>query len=478
MGARLIGLNVRGLRDSQALFALIREAKRKHTDVLLLQEVNVRQAQVKTFTENAENFGFRAYVSTSSSTGERGGTAILVRGEGPVKVTEVIRDDETGDTMGGRVCAVEASFEGGAVSGRLVSVYAPQQGPDRVCFFNDLREKNLIDNNTICQGDFNCVPKPGLDSANPHEGNAGAKECDQLMNEAGLTDVYRFIHGDKRGGFTRTTDTTQRRLDRFYAARYNSEWRWVEIDVDGLYFRHSKYKSDHLAVTACIEWSGARKRTPSEARVNTELFKVQEVRDTVTELWNAAYKHAPPSQYGAIRPYQLAKKAVAEYLIEKTKEPGPMAIEKRRLEAELQLRHQIMATKGPSSMRQAAILKIEERLSELEQEATRTQKRVYGTLQREEVSSKEFYRTFKAKLKRSDSSSIHCVPDWDHPDQRNGVEDTSEGVVRELTGYYRRRSCYYLYSIPYTGRALPKYSYFQFWWKNDITRNIYGSLLQ
>ena len=202
---------------------------------------------------------------------------------------------------------------------------APQLGPERVSFYNDLNGKNLIDSSTICQGDFNCVPTPGLDSANLRETNAGATECAKLMEDAGLMDVYRLVHGNKRGGFTRTTDETQRRLDRLYAAEYNSEWRWVAVDADPLYFRHSKYKSDHLAVSAYVEWSGARKRAPCEARIKTELFKVQEVRDTVTQLWKAAYQHAPPSEHGEQRPYQIAKKAVAEYLLEKSKEPGPIA---------------------------------------------------------------------------------------------------------------------------------------------------------
>jgi exonuclease III len=99
MGARLVGLNVRGLRDSQALFALIREANRKRSDVLFLQEVNVRRAQVEQFTKNAADFGFAAYVSSSSSPGERGGTAVLVRKEGPVRVSGVVISDETGDTI-------------------------------------------------------------------------------------------------------------------------------------------------------------------------------------------------------------------------------------------------------------------------------------------------------------------------------------------------------------------------------------------
>jgi len=55
----------------------------------------------------------------------------------------------------------------------------------------------------------------------------------------------------------------------------------------------------------------------------------------------------------------------------------------------------------------------------------------------EEVSSKIFYRKFKAKFSNSDISSLHVTPDWYHPDQKHTSVDTNAGIVAELTAYYR-----------------------------------------
>ena len=75
MGARLIGLNVRGVRKGAALDALLREANRKRIDALLLQEVNVKESGVQAFVKRTGDVGYLAYVSPSDTPDERGGTA-------------------------------------------------------------------------------------------------------------------------------------------------------------------------------------------------------------------------------------------------------------------------------------------------------------------------------------------------------------------------------------------------------------------
>ena len=55
----------------------------------------------------------------------------------------------------------------------------------------------------------------------------------------------------------------------------------------------------------------------------------------------------------------------------------------------------------------------------------------------EEVSSKQFYRKFKAKFSNPDISSLHVTPNWDQPDTRAPPTTTNEGISSELTKYYK-----------------------------------------
>jgi hypothetical protein len=63
-------------------------------------------------------------------------------------------------------------------------------------------------------------------------------------------------------------------------------------------------------------------------------------------------------------------------------------------------------------------------------------KTAYNTTQYEERMSSQFFKRFKSRLANSDISSLHITPDWDNPDQRNGIATDTPKVVEELTNYY------------------------------------------
>ena len=55
----------------------------------------------------------------------------------------------------------------------------------------------------------------------------------------------------------------------------------------------------------------------------------------------------------------------------------------------------------------------------------------------EEVSSKVFYRRFRAKLANSDFSSIHVTPDWNEPDKKDPPTADPDLVAAEQAKYYK-----------------------------------------
>ena len=140
MSARITGLNVRGLRNSKKLYALQREAKRKGTDVLFLQEVNIKSSGVTDFQRGLAKVGWHAFVSVSNTTDERGGTAILIRQDKCITVESVIADAEHGDSLDGGVCIVDTKI--GDNKARLISIYAPQKAGLRGDFFEQLKTSN------------------------------------------------------------------------------------------------------------------------------------------------------------------------------------------------------------------------------------------------------------------------------------------------------------------------------------------------
>eukprot|EP00962_Isochrysis_galbana_P049680 scaffold21169_cov125-Isochrysis_galbana.AAC.2 len=48
---------------------------------------------------------------------------------------------------------------------------------------------------------------------------------------------------------------------RFYAARYHSPWRWINIDADHNLFSGQWSRSDHFPLVATLETATARKST-------------------------------------------------------------------------------------------------------------------------------------------------------------------------------------------------------------------------
>ena len=160
---------------------------------------------------------------------------------------------------------------------------APAHPQLRKAFMTRLSESSIITKDSWVQGDFNTVPNVTLDVQYPEGStttyaNLHFNAFETLAAKKNLTDIYRLFHGEKRGGYTRLGKTVYTRLDRLYAARYDSPWRWTGIRADANLFT-SKWRSDHLTLFATVETAKARPPSAHEARIDPALYSDPSLRE-------------------------------------------------------------------------------------------------------------------------------------------------------------------------------------------------------
>ena len=155
----MLGLNINGLNDAQDMHKLIKLATEHKLDVIFLQEHRLRGRKASDLIGTFARKGWKAGVSSADDRGV-GGTAVLVR-EDAVSKFEVKVDRERGDSLGGRLCAVDIAVDDWTA--RLVSVYVPAKGNERGEFLIKLQDSKIISHNTICEGDWNFVADPTSD---------------------------------------------------------------------------------------------------------------------------------------------------------------------------------------------------------------------------------------------------------------------------------------------------------------------------
>jgi hypothetical protein len=81
------------------------------------------------------------------------------------------------------------------------------------------------------------------------------------------------------------------------------------------------------------------------------------------------------------------------------------------------------------------------RLEQLEGERRQSSKAAYNASQFEERMIKQFFSQFRGGFENTDISSLHSVPDWDHPETRDpNVASEDNQIVVEFTRYYTHLS--------------------------------------
>lgn len=190
-------LNMNGARDPYKRALLFELIKQKQIDVVFIQETHSDGLNEIDWRKEWEGVVLCSHMSST-----RGGVAVLFAKHFTPASFEVKQE------IPGRLIAIQAQFEKFNVV--FINVYAPTNGAERVCFFNNLNgvfQSCNSDEYLFLGGDFNCTENYVLDRnhAEPHEASGHAIRS--LIETHKFCDIWRrFNKNDKQYTWTHTRE--------------------------------------------------------------------------------------------------------------------------------------------------------------------------------------------------------------------------------------------------------------------------------
>lgn len=268
----IISLNVNGLRDQKKRWLLFDFLKRSKFDVVLLQETHVASVN-DCILWNRES-GYKGYWSLGSSSSC--GVGLLVR-EGLNLKNCSFRCD-----CAGRLVVLDFTLNNKDL--RVVSIYVPTDGSERIEFLQTLDRYLVTRRQLILGGDFNCLLDLTKDKrgGNASLGGTGAPYLKSLIARFNLVDVWRKQHEhDMEFTWRNKTGTIRCRLDKFYVS--SSLAKDYVSDSQIVPYPHS----DHDIVQIKIKVDSSRNNIgPGTWKLNTSLLNDKNVRDKVKRFWS------------------------------------------------------------------------------------------------------------------------------------------------------------------------------------------------
>ena len=175
----IISLNVNGLRDQKKRWLLFNFLHRSKFDLVLLQETHVSSVH-DCILWNRES-GYKGYWSLGSSCGC--GVSVLAR-EGLACQNVSFRYDGAG-----RIVLLDFTYNHKDL--RVISVYVPTDGSERIAFLQTLDRYVVTRRQLIFGGDFNCLLDLARDKwgGNATLGGTGASHLTSLFTRHHLVDI-------------------------------------------------------------------------------------------------------------------------------------------------------------------------------------------------------------------------------------------------------------------------------------------------
>ena len=276
----MVGYNARGLSTKGKLRSLLQEAARQQHDVLFVQEHNFQRAKRQVVESIARKAGYACSIAYRPEYHKVGGAAVFIR-----------RDCDDIDLSS----LVSSSHVSGCLARAKVAIYGEDTNLCSAYLSSDPRLRKwqigeldkVVSRNTIIQADWNCVADVSRDVQYPVDSNSSYPSehgplLESTLTRIGLSDVYRRIHGDSHSGFTRLGGSVFTRIDRFYARKYNSPFRWVSVAVSPCYIDVDS--SDHTPVIATLDTVQARKPKEFEEKIDPRILRSPELRSKITHL--------------------------------------------------------------------------------------------------------------------------------------------------------------------------------------------------
>ncbi len=201
-------LNINGGRDRQKRALISETSNHKNIDVLFLQETH-------TITSDEADWGlwWEGSYNLSHGTNFSAGVAILFKTKTNATIltcTEKVK---------GRLLIVRAKIEDSVFC--FVNIYAPNNGAERVVFYNLLKEElaNYHQDKIIIGGDFNCTLHFTVDRIGEEPHTQSLQTLNTAILHLDLLDTFRIKHPLSREyTWVRVCNNqvAAARLDRFY----------------------------------------------------------------------------------------------------------------------------------------------------------------------------------------------------------------------------------------------------------------------
>ena len=166
----------------------------------------------------------------------------------------------------------------------FTSVYVPVVDARRGYWLRT-EESGHISRNAIVHGDWNSVADVALDvkyaeKSSGEYSNSHGSAIASLLAHRGLTDLFRLLNGEARQ-YTRQGNTVYTQIDRMYAPKYNSKWRWRQVQHTNWF---PELNSDHMPVCALVDTIQPNKSSQQDARIDPRYLEHQEVRQTIKDM--------------------------------------------------------------------------------------------------------------------------------------------------------------------------------------------------
>jgi exonuclease III len=310
---RICSLNCRGLRDKWKRNTVFKYFKNNKFDIICLQETHVLERE-KLQWEKEWGGSIFAQEGTSRSKGEVILISRLFKEEIEVLITEE------------RILAINIRFDQTAIT--IVNVYAPNDSLEKKSFFHNLhlKLKDVVCENVILCGDFNCVLKNKCDVIAGHPFKRAEVEAFQRsVQELSLTDIWRALHQDE-------LDYTWNRFHPFVARRL--DYCFVTEDILPLIACCEHYtvpSSDHKAVVLELE-NGKFIRGPAYCRFNNSYLKNDHFVNDMNALLDKL-KHDNDLNLNPVDRWELTKCEIRNYCVDFGKR---LACNQRNKKIELQ----------------------------------------------------------------------------------------------------------------------------------------------
>lgn len=268
-GLRVASLNMNGGRDRKKRAVTKELFQQKKLDVILLQETH-------SDSDNETEWVLWTDVSCVLSHGSnfKGGVAICISTKLDFNILSSV------EIKRGRALVVVVEIE--KVPFSFINVYAPNSGPERVFFFEQLRDELLILrlNNIIMGGDWNCTLQFTMDRMNIEPHPKSSASLNSMVGHLDLCDTWRLQHpGDRQYTWCRVNDNTvsAARLDRIYIS-HSLRSTLSDSSITPVGF------TDHHLITA-VFISSHTQRTSSHWHFNNKLLQEKAFCQNFSLFW-------------------------------------------------------------------------------------------------------------------------------------------------------------------------------------------------